>query len=503
MAMKSRTQREMLSDAADRRSKLADQMLAEFIQQLCEGDVVAALRGDIIGRDVRVPGPEGSNKILFADYAASGRSLRQVERFLQDDILPFYANAHTEASYCGAFMNRVRGEARATIARLLNADESYAVVFAGAGATAGINRLVHLLLDPPRECRSGTLPPLVLIGPYEHHSNILPWRESGAEVVEIPEGDDAPLSLTYLEAILQTAGPARKVIGAFSAASNVTGLITEVDQVNALLKRFGAISVWDYAGGGPYLPIDMSSGGGKDAVVLSPHKCVGGPGASGLLVVRKAATWRATPSLPGGGTVSFVSPWAHHYCEDLAAREEAGTPNVIGDVRAALALMIKAAVGEVRIGERNAELCALAMSHWRGNDRLEILGRFDLPRLPIFSFRVKDGGGGYVHHQAITRMLSDYYGVQARGGCACAGPYAHRLLGITREASEALWTRIAEGCELEKPGWTRVNLSYLADATDARAVVDAVNDLARRANDLSSRYHCDPATARFRYKDDA
>lgn len=446
----------------------------------------------LVGEGARIPGLFGDVRLVYADYVASGRALRQVEDYVAEHVLPFYANSHTEASFCGAYMTRLRAEARAEIARAVGAAETDAVIFAGSGATAGLNRLVSLL--GANEARR----PVVLIGPYEHHSNILPWRESRAEVIEIPEGAAGGPDLAALEVALADHAGSDLLIGSFSAASNVTGIVTDPDPVTRLLKRHGALAVWDYAGGGPYLPIAMGEGAvRKDAIVVSPHKFPGGPGASGVLVVRRDAVRRRCPSWPGGGTVQFVSPWRHDYVDDLEAREEAGTPNVIGDIRAALAFIVKDAVGPAAIAAAEARWNALALAGWGDNPHLALLGTGNPHRLPIFSFQVRDGGGRPVHQQLFTRMLSDIYGIQARGGCACAGPYAHRLLGIDRAASEALHAGIAAGRELEKPGWVRLNFSYLMDEATVRYIIDSVNELSRRTEAYAPHYRADPATARF------
>ncbi len=460
-------------------------------------DVLDRLRAGLIGEGIPVPGPFGAHPLVYADYVASGRPLRQVEEFVAEQVLPWYANSHSEASHCGRLMTRMRRTARDEIARLTHA-EGCAVIFAGSGATAGINRLVSLLGVSDAVARGER--PAVFIGPYEHHSNILPWRESGAEVVEIPEAPDGGPDLDALDAALAARADRRLRIGAFSAASNVTGIVTELAPVAAILRRRGALVVWDFAGGGPYLPIDMRAG--ADAVVVSPHKFPGGPGASGVLIVRRQAARPGRPSWPGGGTVAFVSPWGHDYADALEAREEAGTPNVIGDIRAALAFLVKEAAGEARIAAREAELNARAFAAFRAAPRLELLGGPPVTqgrahRLPIFSFRVRDGAGGHVHQQLFTRMLSDAHGIQARGGCACAGPYAHRLLGIGRAGSDALRDAIRAGRETEKPGWVRLNLSYLMDDATADFVIRAVVDLSERAPELAARYDRDAATARF------
>lgn len=471
-----------------------------FRESLESRTVVEDLRNGLIGEGISFDGPFGPRELVYADYVASGRAVKHVEAFVLEEVLPFYANSHTEASHVGSLMTGLREAARSEIARLCGATADYATVFTGSGATAGLNRLVHLLgaSDPS----AGGHPPLVILGPYEHHSNILPWRESGAEVIELGEAANGGPDLVELEQVLQSVTPDRLTIGAFSLMSNVTGIVTDADAVTRLLNRYGARSVWDCAGSGPYLPIDIKAGtdAQKDAVVVSPHKFVGGPGASGVMVVRKEAVRRAHPVLPGGGTVRFVSPWAHDYTVDLAAREEAGTPNVVGDIRAALAFLVKEAIGQERMDRRHAELRHRAIECWARNPAIEILGNADAPTpVPVFSLRVKDlQNGGYIHQQLVTRMLSDHFGIQARGGCACAGPYAHRLLDLDRDASDALRIAILSGDVREKPGWTRLNLSVLLSDEKADKIIDAVDALAADPVRLSEGYMCDPATARFR-----
>jgi len=472
--------------------------LQEFAQSLAVPDVVAQLRAGVIGEGTVFEGPFGPQKILYADYVASGRALRQIETFVMEKLLPYYANSHTEASYCGGAMTRMRREARAIIARECGADDSFATVFCGSGATAGLNRLVNLLGVTEAAQRGEN--PLVIIGPYEHHSNILPWRESGAEVLEIPEAATGGPDLEVLEQTLRDA-PGRLIIGAFSGASNVTGIVTDPDPVTRLLKRYGALAVWDYAGGGPYLPIDMRAGSDaeKDAIVVSAHKFPGGPGASGIMIVRKAAVGTRRMFQPGGGTVRFVSATTQDYATDIATREEAGTPNVIGDIRAALCFEVKAAIGQARMNSRHAALRTRALAVWSQNPAMQIMGNPQANALPIFSFRVRDlAHGGYLHHQLFTRLLSDYCGIQARGGCACAGPYAHRLLGIDAVQSAEIRHAILRGEELEKPGWVRLNFSALMDDAKADFVIAAVDALARNPWPMAATYACDAATARFR-----
>ena len=479
-----------------------ENFFSHFAESLRGGDVIARLREDLIGDTLRIPGPFGPKTLVYADYVASGRALGVIEQAVATQVLPYYANSHTEASFCGQVMNRMRQEARQIIARLCGAEQGFATIFTGNGATAGLNRLVHLL-GVRDAVRAGACP-LVLIGPYEHHSNILPWRESGAELIEIAEAPDGGPDMAQLEAHLAAADPTSLIIGAFSSASNVTGIVTDADSVTKLLKKYGAKSVWDYAGGGPYLPIDMKAGtdAEKDAVVLSTHKFIGGPGASGVLIVREAAVATKEPTLPGGGTVRFVSPWGHEYSESVTAREEAGTPDVVGNIRAALCFLVKDAIGAAFMAQRNQVLYQRAYESWHANPNLEILGNPKAEQhLPIFSFRIKDAAGGLLHHQLFTRMLSDMYGIQARGGCACAGPYAHQLLSLGQEESLRMHEAIRAGKEVEKPGWVRLNFSVLMDDAKVDYILASVNELAKNASVLAQSYTCDTATARFRYRE--
>lgn len=473
----------------------ASNAFTAFRQRLAQGDAVAELRGGLIGKGRMVPGPFGDHPLVYADYVASGRALAQVEAFVMEEVLPFYANSHTEASYCGGYITGMRRQARARIAEHCGAGADTAVIFAGSGATAGINRLVALLGVTDAVAAGKSV--RVLLGPYEHHSNILPWRESGAEVVTVEESASGGPDLAALERALRV--PADLVVCAMSAASNVTGILADIPAVTRIAKRHGARMVWDYAGAGPYVPIAMQPAPdcAIDAIVVSPHKFIGGPAASGVLLVRRDAVATTKPSWPGGGTVRFVSPGDHDYSDCIEAREEAGTPNVVGDIRAALAFEVKHAIGAEAMAARNAVLVERAQARWREVPGLELLGDSAAARLPIFAFRIRDGQGGHVHQQLVTRMLSDRFGIQARGGCACAGPYVHSLLGIGAEQSARLRAAILSGDEMQKPGFTRLNFSVLMTDAEVQFVIAAVATLARDAADTARLYAFDPARAIF------
>ncbi len=468
--------------------------LTAFRAALSAPGLVDRLRTGMIGEGATIPGPRGPVPLLYADHVASGRAVRLVEDFVAERILPYYANSHTEASWCGAYITTLREAARAEIARIAGCPDDSRVIFAGAGATAGLNRLVSIL-EIPRRIAAGQKV-VVLVGPYEHHSNLLPWRESGAEVIEMAEAAAGGPDLDHLRSALRDHAGADLRIGAFSAMSNVTGIATDTVAVTRLLKSAGALAIWDFAGAGPYLPMEMAPAPDavKDAIVFSAHKFPGGPGASGVLILREGMAARRTPSQPGGGTVRFVSSWGHVWSDSLVRREEAGTPNVVGDIRAGLVLMIKEAIGQGWITARNRALRDCALRVWSRNPVIEILGNAAArPAVPLFAMRLRDGRGGYLCYDLVTRMLSDLAGVQARGGCACAGPYGHRLLGIDRDRSLSMQQALESGARVAKPGWVRLNLSYSLDDAKADMMIDAVDRLCGEAAELSRNYRRDNA----------
>lgn len=476
----------------DEAQSLFDTFRADIRAKLAEG----TLAQSIIGKGRLVHGPLGPQALLYADYAASGRALREIEDFVLDEVLPVYANPHTQASYCGRSINALRRVARNEVARFCGAGASDAVIFCGSGATAGLQKLVRLFGADQRDPAGGRA--LVLLGPYEHHSNLLPWRESGAEVIELAEdaagGPDRAVLCDHLQ---RAAG--RRIIAAFSAGSNVTGALTDVAAVSRMVQAAGGKVIWDFAGAAPYITMQMQPAPDVhiDALVFSPHKLVGGPASSGVLVVRRDAVVLDKPSAPGGGTVSFVSPGGQDYLADVTAREEAGTPNVIGDIRTALACIVRSCMTEAGLDSRAEAMCRTALARWRAHPRIEVLGSQMDAQLPIISFRVRDGEGSLVHHQLVTRILSDCFGIQARGGCACAGPYVHRLLDIDGAQSRAIHSAIRAGEELDKPGFVRVNFSPLMDDAEFAVLIDCVEQVADNSDSLSRHFVANPATAVF------
>ncbi|MEO9103978.1 MAG: aminotransferase class V-fold PLP-dependent enzyme [Terrimesophilobacter sp.] len=482
---------------------------------LAEPAIVARIRECVIGDDRLMDGPYGQKPVTYADYTASGRSLSFIEDFIRDEVLPRYANTHTESSGTGLQTTRLREDARDAIRHAVNGDDDTMVIFTGSGSTAAIDKLVGILgLRLPRELDEkygldALIPknerPVVFIGPYEHHSNELPWRESIADVVTIHENADGHIDQAQLADELRMYADRPLRIGSFSAASNVTGILSDTHAITRLLHEHGALAFWDFAAAAPYIDVEVNRIGGepierKDAIFISPHKFIGGPGTPGVLIVDRALMRNAIPHVVGGGSVSYVNENTHRYLSNPEHREEAGTPAIIESIRAGLVFELKEAVGVETIVALEHDFLHRAITAWNAHPCIEVLGNPGAERLSIVSFVVRRPGGRYLHHNAVVAMLNDVFGIQSRGGCSCAGPYGHRLLGIDEQRSLELDEQIKGGCEGIKPGWVRVNFNYFLSDEVFRYIVQAVTMIAEHGAKLLPDYRFEPASGLWKHR---
>ena len=486
----------------------------------------AFLRQQIVGVDSTFETPFGERLMVYCDYTASGRCLRFVEAYLQS-LQRVYANTHTEDDITGRSMSQLLHEAEDAIKASVNAGPHGKIIACGTGATGAIDKLQQIIgvaLPPATRKNLESMfdgkccdldqeefrqvccdnQPVVFVGPYEHHSNEISWRQSLATTVEVRLDASGHIDLAHLEALLQDPRYRdRKRIGSFSAASNVTGIRSDVRAIASLLHRYGALACFDFAACAPYVTIDMNpepafegDDPSIDAIFISPHKFLGGPGSSGVLVFNERIYDRSLPpSVSAGGTVDYVGVKDMDFIKHIEEREKAGTPGVLQTLKAGLVFQVKDAVGIDVIEAREHEYTKRAFDSWAKNDRIEILGNPDpASRVGILSFNIRDRHGKYLHHKFLTVLLNDLFGIQSRAGCSCAGPYGHRLLDIDQATSEKYRAAVQQGyCGL-KPGWCRVGLHWVMDDAEANYVIDAVHFLANEGHHFLRLYDFDLAT---------
>ncbi|MDJ0918656.1 MAG: aminotransferase class V-fold PLP-dependent enzyme [Woeseiaceae bacterium] len=490
------------------------------------------LRDQLVGIDSMISTPFGERLMVYCDYTASGRCLKFIESYLQS-LQRVYANTHTEDDITGRSMSQFLHDAEQTIKDSVNAGPDGCIIACGSGATAAIHKLQQIIgvaiapaswqttrqildaagIDVESDAFQQAVrevQPIVFVGPYEHHSNELSWRHSLAETIEVRLGADGHIDLGHLRELLQDPRyQDRMRIGSFSAASNVTGLISDVYSIACLLHEHDALACFDYAASAPYVEIDMNpnprSPGDDpslDAIFVSPHKFVGGPGSSGVLIFNKRIyDTSLPPTVSGGGTVDYVGLTDEDFIKDIEEREKAGTPGVLQTLKAALAFNVKDRVGVEVITSREHAFTTKAIGRWEEHDCIELLGDTDpSARTGIISFNIRRPEGGYLHHKFVTALLNDLFGIQSRAGCSCAGPYGHRLLDIGEEMSSRYRDAVSEGHCGMKPGWCRVGLHWVMDDIETDYVIEAVFFVASHGRRFLELYDFDLETGTWTHR---
>jgi selenocysteine lyase/cysteine desulfurase len=459
-------------------------------------------RRNIIGHDQQYDFPGGRRPILYADWAASGRLYRPIEEYMANVLGPYVANTHTETTLTGAIMTDAYHQAHQIIKRHVNASPDDVLLFAGFGMTAVINKFQRLLgLRLPEKFKAKiTIPPqeraLVLLTHMEHHSNQTTWEECCCDTILICKKADGLPNLEHLRDILELNRDRKTIIGSFTACSNVTGLITPIHEMAEIMHTYGRLCFADYSASAPYVGINMHPANPEqrlDAIFFSPHKFLGGPGSSGVILFDKKLYDNRVPDHPGGGTVLWTNPWGeHHFFQDIELREDGGTPGFLQAIRAALAILLKEEMGIEKLLMQEHRLTEILLEELSQIPEIIVMELQNHNRLGFVSFFSRT-----VHHNLIARLLNDSFGIQTRGGCLCAGTYGHILLHIDDKQSKAITARIDQGDLSDKPGWVRISLHPTMTEAEVRYIANAVKTIIRNHAEMSREYRQNPANGDF------
>ncbi len=450
------------------------------------------LRKEIIGRNLLFTTPFGKKPLIYSDYTASGRGIKFIEHYL-DYITQFYANTHTDDSFTGKTMTNLLHTAENNIKHLVNAGSTGKIVFTGTGATGAITRLQNILgvfISPAAKNRiktelqeaiinNPTNFPIIFVGPYEHHSNEIMWRQGICDVIEIPLNNKGELDLNILEKELSNSKyKNRPKIGSFSAASNVSGIKTPIYKVATILHKHNAFACFDFAACAPYVEINMNRDKNSyfDAIVLSPHKFLGGPSTSGLLIFNERIyQTKLPPSIAAGGTVTYVTSEEESFVDDIEEREKPGTPGILQAIKTSLVFQLKEKIGIQTIDAIEKHYFNLFHERIKNLPNIIIYGTTDPnKKVNIISFNIKHKDR-ILHPKFFTKLINDLFGIQTRAGCSCAGPYGHQLLGIDNEESRRFTCLIDNrGAEGIKPGWVRLNLHYSFSQDEFDYIMEAL-----------------------------
>ncbi len=464
-------------------------------------------RKNIVGVNAEFETPYGKQKLIYADWIASGRLYAPIEDIMKNKFGPMVGNTHSEASETGVIMTNLYHEAKHIIKKHVNANSNDCLITEGSGMTGAVNKLQRILglrIPEKAERYIKKIPenerPVVFVTYMEHHSNHISWLETLADVVVLlPEGDEMNFT-GELEKQLKKYANRKTKIGSFTAGSNVTGIIPDYYKLAEIMHKHGGYAFVDFAASAPYIKIDMHPENPEqhlDAIFFSPHKALGGPGSSGVLIFSKKLYSNKAPDNPGGGTVLWTNRWNEYaYTEDIETREDGGTPAFLQTMRAALTLKLKDKMGTENIMKREHELLDIIFKELPKIEGLNILAGKYKERIGAVSFYIDD-----IHHNLIVRLLNDRFGIQTRGGCSCAGTYGHYLFNVSKDESHRITDKIEHGDLSDKPGWVRLSVHPVMTDNELYFIIDALKQIRQNIHEWEKDYVFDKSCGEFFHKD--
>ena len=470
----------------------------------------ARFRKNIIGINQNIPTPyHEATKLVYCDWTASGRLYSKIEDKLRKDIFPLVANTHTDTNYTGMSMTYAYHKAQKIIKQHVGASANDVMISYGSGMTGVVNKFQRILgfrlhekykdkIEIPEVDR-----PVVFVTHMEHHSNQTSWLETVADVVVVAPDEKGLVKPENFRKLLNEYANRKTKVAAITSCSNVTGIITPFMEIAKIMHQNAGLCFVDFACSAPYIPIDMhendAEGAYLDAIYFSPHKFLGGPGTSGVLIFNKNLYHNTIPDNPGGGTVDWTNPWGgHKFVDDIEAREDGGTPPFLQTIRTAMCCRLKDKMGTERMKAREEEMLEIIWHTLDSIPNLHILAGEHRDRLGIISFYIDN-----LHYNLGVKMLNDRYGIQTRGGCSCAGSYGHYLLNVSPEYSEEITSMISHGDCSTKPGWIRLSIHPTHTNEEIFFMCGAIKDLAENFGEWKEDYDCDFRIGSIKYKDSA
>ena len=453
-------------------------------------------RKNIVGINQTFLSPYGEKKMIYTDWTASGRLYHPIEEKMLHKFGPFVANTHTETSTSGAAMTLAYRESRKIIKNHVHAGDNDVLITSGSGMTGVVNKFQRILgLKVSESLKAYTtipedLKPIVFISHMEHHSNQTSWLETIADVVVVPCDDEGLFCLNNFEKTIQNHQHRKIKIASITSCSNVTGIKTPYHEVAKLIHKYNGLCFVDFACCAPYVDINMhpnEADEALDAIFFSPHKFLGGPGSSGVLIFNKSLYKNTIPDNPGGGTVSYTNPWGEHdYFDDVETREDGGTPAFLQTIKIALSIQLKEQMGTSNIKKREDEVNEMLFETLESLSGVKILAPNQKKRLSIFSFYFEK-----YHFNLVVKLLNDRFGLQTRGGCSCAGTYGHFLLNVDQATSNKIKGQILEGCSTAKPGWVRLSLHPTITNEEVTFICNSLKQLTKNIEEWAKDYSYD------------